>query len=340
MVTFSCCMIVKNEADFLSRCLESIAHIMDEIIIVDTGSTDNTKEIAAKYTDKIYDFEWNDNFSAARNFSFSKATMDYIYAPDADEYLDVYNQNKLRKLKHYMDEDIEIVQMMYNTVSEDTVLNIKNEYRPKLFKRLRPFVWVDPIHETVRLQPSVFNSDIVITHAPKSNHSTRDFKIFQKAISADGYLSDTVYSMYATELIKCGKKEDLALAKSYFNSFIGHIEFSQKQLIAICVLTRLARLNHDIDEISQLISPIPDNGASCEILYDLGMYYLEDGNYEEAIAWFAQALDTSYILDVHTGGDLALIGLSSCYLSLGRCDEAHKYENMANLWAMPEEDQD
>ena len=79
MATISLCMIVKNESAVLARCLDSIADLMDEIIIVDTGSTDNTKEIAAQYTSRIYDFKWTSDFSAARNFSFSKATMEYIY---------------------------------------------------------------------------------------------------------------------------------------------------------------------------------------------------------------------------------------------------------------------
>ena len=88
MITVSLCMIVKNEEDILARCLDSLKGLMDEIIIVDTGSTDRTKEIAANYTDKIYDFSWCDDFAAARNFSFYKATKEYIYAPDADEVLD------------------------------------------------------------------------------------------------------------------------------------------------------------------------------------------------------------------------------------------------------------
>ena len=63
MITISLCMIVKNEEKVLARCLDSIADLMDEIIIVDTGSSDNTKEIAKKYTDKIYDFAWIDDLS-------------------------------------------------------------------------------------------------------------------------------------------------------------------------------------------------------------------------------------------------------------------------------------
>ena len=62
-MTISCVMIVKNEENILARCLDSISDLMDEIVIVDTGSMDATKEIAARYTDKIYDFTWTGNFS-------------------------------------------------------------------------------------------------------------------------------------------------------------------------------------------------------------------------------------------------------------------------------------
>ena len=77
MITISLCMIVKNESEVLARCLDSVRGAVDEIIIVDTGSDDNTREIARRYTDHVYDFEWIDDFSAARNYSFSKASMDY-----------------------------------------------------------------------------------------------------------------------------------------------------------------------------------------------------------------------------------------------------------------------
>lgn len=72
MITISLCMIVKNEERVLKRCLDSVRDLVDEIIIVDTGSTDATKRIAAGYTDKIYDLTWNDDFSAARNLHFPK----------------------------------------------------------------------------------------------------------------------------------------------------------------------------------------------------------------------------------------------------------------------------
>ena len=217
MATISLCMIVKNESAVLARCLDSIADLMDEIIIVDTGSTDNTKEIAAQYTSRIYDFKWTSDFSAARNFSFSKATMEYIYTADADEILDDANRERFLRLKDALLPEIEIVQMKYVTQGTfDTVLNAKKEYRPKLFRRLRTFTWIDPIHETVRLTPVTFDSDVEILHCPQSLHSKRDFSIFIKAFEHDGQFSPKIRTMYAKELLKTGDKKDFTDAKPIF----------------------------------------------------------------------------------------------------------------------------
>ena len=156
-------MIVKNEEALLAECLDSLKAAMDEINIVDTGSTDRTKEIAASYTDRVFDFPWTGSFSDARNFSFSKATGDYIYCADADELLDEENQQKLLRLKEQLETapEIEIVQMHYvNQLQNGSVYNFDKEYRPKLFQRLRTFRWADPIHEQVVTEPLVFDSDI------------------------------------------------------------------------------------------------------------------------------------------------------------------------------------
>ena len=84
----SLCMIVKDEEAALARCLDSVKEYVDEIVIVDTGSKDSTKQIAKKYTEKIYDFKWSSDFSAARNFSLSKAYGSWILVLDADEAMD------------------------------------------------------------------------------------------------------------------------------------------------------------------------------------------------------------------------------------------------------------
>ncbi len=87
MASISLCMIVRDEEAVLGWCLESVAPAVDEIIVVDTGSIDGTKAVAAAYTDRIFDFAWVDDFAAARNASFAKATGDYILWLDADDVL-------------------------------------------------------------------------------------------------------------------------------------------------------------------------------------------------------------------------------------------------------------
>ncbi len=310
-------MIVKNEEKVLARCLDSIKDLMDEIIIVDTGSTDNTKAIAQKYTDKIYDFAWNDNFSDARNFSFQKATMDYIYVPDADEYLDEENRHQFYLLKEYINPQVEIVQMMYHTINHDTVLNIQKEYRPKLFRRLRTFTWIDPIHETVRLNPLVFNSEIIITHAPLCDHSKRDFSIYQKTIKQNTVLSNNVISMYATELIKVGTTEDLIVAKEYFQQIFECSDNEELRVKAACVLVRCARLSNDFDAMMKLLPEYPLADTTSEICYDFGLFYFSRKEYLKAIDWLRTAInDAPYALDVHTCGDIAIQALLSCYQEL------------------------
>ena len=183
MATISICMIVKNEEAVLARCLESLKGLAEEIVIVDTGSIDNTKKIASAYTQKIYDFEWIEDFSAARNFAFSKCTQQYIYTADADEMLNEENRKKFLILKQNILPEIEIVQMYYvNSTNENSVYNFQKELRPKLFKRLREFHWIDPIHERVMLQPVVYDSDIEILHLPQKEHTSRDCAVLAKLV--------------------------------------------------------------------------------------------------------------------------------------------------------------
>jgi glycosyltransferase involved in cell wall biosynthesis len=94
----SLCMIVKNEANYLPECLKSVADIVNEIIVVDTGSIDNTKKIAESYGASVFDFTWVDDFSEARNYSLSKASGDWILYLDADERLDKNSKKELVEL--------------------------------------------------------------------------------------------------------------------------------------------------------------------------------------------------------------------------------------------------
>ena len=84
-MTLSVCMIVRDEAQVIARSVNCALSVADEVIVVDTGSADDTRKIALSLGAKVYDFEWTDDFSAARNFSFSLASGDYIMWLDADD---------------------------------------------------------------------------------------------------------------------------------------------------------------------------------------------------------------------------------------------------------------
>ena len=109
MVSISLCMIVKNEEDVLARALDSVKELADEMIIVDTGSEDRTKDIARHYTQNVFEFEWEDDFAAARNFACGKASMDYWMWLDADDIVTESELKKMNELKSELDPDTDVV---------------------------------------------------------------------------------------------------------------------------------------------------------------------------------------------------------------------------------------
>ncbi len=329
MISISLCMIVKNEEAVLARCLDTVADLVDEIIIVDTGSTDKTKEIARKYTKNIYDFQWIDDFSAARNFAFSKATMDYVYSADADEVLDEENRQRFRILKEGMLPEIEIVQMMYgNQLQHGTVYNFDKEYRPKLFKRQREFVWEETIHEQVRLQPVVFDSDIVITHMPEQSHAKRDLQNFHKQTKAGNKLSKRLQNMYAKELFLCGDVEDFIQASDYFAEAAADVERTSDEVMEAClVVTKAARLAGEQTLFFKYAMKVVAGEGCSEVCCELGHFYEQIEDYEEAAIWFYNAAyETEPVLALSSKETESLEGLVRCYEKLGIPEEVAFYK--------------
>ncbi len=332
MITISMCMIVKNEGKVLRRCLDSVADLVDEIIIVDTGSTDNTKAIAAEYTSKIYDFEWIDDFSAARNFSFSFATKDYIYTADADEVLDDTNRERFLLLKQALLPEIDIVQMYYcNQLENGTAYNFDKEYRPKLYKRLRTFTWIERVHEMVRLDPVIYDSDIEILHMPLNNHSGRDFKVFLKQFNTGARLSKRLHHMYAMELYISGKDEDCINSIPVFEDTLSDTTRNEDELNeAMAVLTRAYRLNKDERSFFTTAIKAVANAPSAEVCCELGEFYYSIGNYNEACIWFLNAAtETESILSIKTSGIIPYNRLADCYEAVGDAETADIYRKKA-----------
>ncbi len=148
----SLCMIVKDEAHVLERCIKSVrekmANIVSEYIIVDTGSTDGTRQLAEKLKCKVYDFEWCDDFSKARNFSINKATNDWILVIDADEF--VVGDVEEEKIKKIFENNLSdaIYTMSIQRINEaGEPVSQKGEVA-RLFNRTK-FMYEHSIHENL-----------------------------------------------------------------------------------------------------------------------------------------------------------------------------------------------
>lgn len=166
MKPFSVCIIAKNEEKNIGRCLESIQHFDCEIIVVDTGSTDRTKEIARKYTTRIYDFEWVNDFSAARNFSISKASYDWILVLDCDEWAEESDPDEFMALARKYPAYIGRLKRK-NYTPNGNQQRIYTDMVERFFNR-RYYHYEDPIHEQVTplttQEPFLFDIPLTVLH--------------------------------------------------------------------------------------------------------------------------------------------------------------------------------
>ena len=332
MITVSLCMIVKNEERILQRCLDSLAGLMDEIIIVDTGSTDATKQIAAKYTNQVYDFVWVNDFSAARNFAFSKARMEYIYSADADEVLDEKNRAAFWQLKQTLLPEIEIVQMYYaNQLSHGTIYNYDRELRPKLFKRNRTFQWQGAIHEQIGITPVIYVSEIEICHLPQNSHKDRDLAAFARLVAAGEPLDKRLHNIYAKELFISGEEKDFLAAREFFQaSCLDSLRGDDELKEAACVAARAARIAGDTEDFFKYAMKVIASDGCAEICCELGEFYRQKKDYDEAVVWYYNAAyETESILQIRSGSDIPLQGLADCYRALGNEEQAAEYEKLA-----------
>ncbi len=160
--TISCCMIVKNEEEFLEQCLNSVKNYVDEIIVVDTGSTDNTVEIAKKFTDKVYFHPWENSFSKARNHALKYAKGDWIFQIDADEELLENSGEKLRQVvENVKDEDIILVNIFcsYSNGKKKSLHNFE-----RLFRNNGKIHYEGSVHNRVIGGTKAFYSSIELWH--------------------------------------------------------------------------------------------------------------------------------------------------------------------------------
>jgi len=337
MITISLCMIVKNEEAVLARCLESIKHVVDEIIIVDTGSTDSTKAIAQSYTAKVYDFEWIQDFAAARNEAFSKASCDYQMWLDADDVFPENSAIELLLLKETLDPAIDIVTMKYHTHFDDHGNPIFISTRERLLKRKNGYTWQDPVHEFIPLIGNIMYSDIVVHHKKikQDGFSTRNLEIYKNQEKTGKPFTPRQLYYYARELKDHGQWINAAY---YFEKFLNTKEGWIEDNIATCYNLSICYSalgdSHKIMPI--LLKSLEYDAPRAEVCCEIGYYYKHNKNYATALKWFQIAAsmsipDTAGFILKDYWGYIPNIECCVCYCHLGDYKNAGIFNERAAI---------
>jgi len=347
MPTISLCMIVKNEEQFLEQCLNSVKDWVDEIIIVDTGSTDHTKEIAAKFTDRLYDFEWSDDFSAARNESLKHATGDWILVLDADETIAETDIQKIKELvkstpadgylliqRNYFrsEQDLQYGQkftgISVKATSQDEagfVSSANDSYSEsrntigwistpivRLFRNVPQVRFSGVVHEDVApsLTGSIINSNLPLHHFGKLNLSVWKSKsqLYEKLAERKVETEPDYYAYY-----ELGRQyfanQKIALAKEMF---LKSISLNDAFWVNWFNLGAIQLLENNLDSAQQCLEKAKTlNPNAVQIYANLGVVYAKQKKFQKAIDIFVLGLN----LNPNQPG--VFKNMSLCYLEMG-----------------------
>lgn len=335
MATISLCMIVKNEEMHIARCLDSIAGLVEEIIIVDTGSTDRTVEIVSDYTSKVYSYPWTDDFSDARNYSFSKASMDYCMWLDADDILQETEKDKFLQLKQSLSSDTDIVMMKYNTAFDEAGMPSFSYFRERWIRNSSKYRWIGAVHEVIPPNGKVLYSDIAICHKKISaGNPDRNLKIYQKML-AEGKLFDARQQYYYGRELYYHRqyREAVSVFEQFLDSPEGWIE-NKIEACSICAEC-YSQLGEEDSALMTLLRSMSFDLPRAELCCDIGKYFLEHGNYRNAIYWYKTALHIQK--NEYSGGFvlpdcydyIPFLQLCVCYDKMGNQQKAKEYNEKA-----------
>ncbi len=333
MATISVCMIVKDEEPVISRCLDCVKSFADEIIIADTGSQDNTPSIAKQYTPFVYDFPWQDDFSAARNFSFSKATQDYQMWLDADDVISLSNQKQLSQLKQHLTADV--VMLPYHVAFDADNNPVFTYYRERILKRDCHFQWQGAVHETITPSGTILYAQPAIEHRKLHvNDPDRNLRIFETLLSKHQPLNTREKFYYARELFYHQQYEKALLA---YLDFLNQADGWKENQITACqqMAQCCIHLNQTDTALQALFQSFLYDSPRAEICCDIGKIKFNQKKYQEAIFWYETALHTPY--DLHQGGFsipdchdyIPYIQLCVCYDRIGNIPKAKTYNDKA-----------
>ncbi len=335
MVKISLCMIVKNEEEVLERCLKSVEGIFDEIIIVDTGSTDRTKEIALGFTDKVFDYEWSEDFSAARNFSFSKAVMEYTAWLDADDVLIDYDRIGFLKLKEGLDETVDVVMMKYNVDFDESGNPNFFYYRERVVKNLPCFRFEGAVHEVIVPAGNIIYSDVAVTHKKlKVSEPSRNLRIYQNQLLTGKRLKPREQFYYGRELYYNNMYAD---AVKIFGKFLKDEKGWMENNIEACLFLSYCHyaLGDNKKGLSALFDSLKYGIPRAEICCNIGKHFFDREEYKEAVFWYSLAITgasdgkNGAFIKKDYQDYIPYLQLCVCYYRLGEIRIAEIYNDKA-----------
>ena len=336
-------MIVRNESAHLANCLESVKNEVDEIIIVDTGSTDDTVRIAERYTPNVYSFPWNNDFSAARNFAIKHASSDWILALDADEEVQCQDSFNFHALLNRENDKEAFLLPLLNPISDSTE-EYNTFYVLRLFRNNGTYQYVGKIHEQVSIpdqQKVGLAAGPTIKHKSlplKTRHQkrNRNLHLLKKASQEDPHNSFLHYYLGVEWLMLDKPGYALPfLQKAYSNLNDDNLLFRAPALKYLLVSLRaLGRLNEALSLCIEASLRYPN---FTDIFYLGGLLFEEKNEYLVALKWFNHAIDCGKppaLLSHLTGSEsfLAYYHLGFCYEKIGKTIEARgAYETALEL---------
>jgi glycosyltransferase involved in cell wall biosynthesis len=328
-------MIVKNEEAVLARCLDCIKDIVDEIVIVDTVSKDRTKEIALQYTEKVYDFQWIDDFAAARNFSFSKGTSEWLMWLDADDIIDKQNQKTLLDLKNKLHTYTQDTIVTKYEVSFDNDGNLElASLRERIVKKNRNFKWIGKVHETIANTGDNFIiiNDFSIKHQKEkpAYPSERNLNIYKKMIEENIELDGRDLYHLAVEYLNINYYLE---AIKYFNKSIEKDlvrGLYTQAIIYLCeCYIQTNQYEKSIDIAFNYLKNYPPNRL---VLLKIVKTYWEQAQAEKALKWCQMCLGIEdRHIDIYFDGRedwLPHQYIANIYFAIGDYEKALKHNEI------------
>lgn len=326
--TISAYLIVKDEELVLDRCL-SCLDWCSEIVVVDTGSTDHTTDVALSYGANVYDFEWCDDFSAARNFALNQCSCEYAIWIDADDIVPKKSQEALAELLQNAQQLPDAIFLPYN-VSWDADGNVTlSYYRERIVRTDRGFKWQGAVHECIDINGTREYLDIPIEHCPIYEYigrkQTRNLDIYRSMDAENKIFSPRELFYYARELKDHGLDCE---AIDKFNQFLedgtGWVEDCVSA--CICLAQIYVKRNQECDALASLYRSFCYGLPKPETCCRIANIYFRRKDYEKAIYWYMSAIDapnpTAGFICMDFNRFIPAIQLCVCYEKIGESDLA------------------